>query len=106
MVRTVFDLLKNELLHRHRLLFLGDNLGVVLACCRSRARSFRLIAQLRKLSSLCFIMGIKISFRWIPSQLSSSDSASHVYEEGPVKYDVLKHLDIIHELQESQHTHV
>ena len=50
-------------------------------------------------------MGIKISFRWILSELSSFDLASRVYEEGPVKFDVLEHLDIIHELQEGR-THV
>ena len=96
-VRAAFDLLKYEHMHRHRLLFLGDNMGVVLACCRSRARSFRFIVQLRKLASFSFIMGVKISFRWIPSELNSSDLASRVYEEGPLKYDILEHLDSVFE---------
>ena len=96
-VRAAFDLLKYEHMHRHRLLFLGDNMGVVLACCRSRARSFRFIVQLRKLASLSFIMGVKISFRWIPSELNSSDLASRVFEEGPLKYDILEHLDSVFE---------
>ena len=87
------------------MLLLGDNLGVVPACCRSRARSFRFIVQLRNMSSLCFIMDLQISFRWIPSELNSSDLASRVYEEGPVKFDVLEHLDSIHKCK-SVRTHM
>ena len=107
-VRAVFDLLKYEHMHRHRLLFLGDNMGVVLACCRSRARSFRFIVQLRKLAALCWIMGVRISFRWIPSELNSSDLASRAFDEGPEKTDILAYLDTIFPedvLAQSQFSH-
>ena len=77
-----------------RHLFLGDNMGVVLACSRSRARPFKLIVQLRKLCALGLIMNIKVYFRWTPSELNSSDKASRILEiEGPMKQDILAHLD-------------
>ena len=60
-------------------------MGVVLSCSRSRSRSFKFIVQLRKLAALCFIMHIKIYFRWIPSELNSSDKASRLYEQGIMK---------------------
>ena len=37
-VKAVFDLLKFPHVHRRRLLYLGDNMGVVLSCARSRSR--------------------------------------------------------------------
>ena len=92
-VKAVFDLLRFPHVHRHRLVFLGDNMGVVLACVRSRSKSFKFIVQLRKLAGLCWIMGIKIYFRWIPSELNSSDLASRVFDSGPEALDMLAVLD-------------
>ena len=77
-----------------RHLFLGDNMGLVLACSRSRARPFKSIVELRKLCALGLIMNIKVYFRWIPSELNSSDKACRILEiEGPMKQDILAHLD-------------
>ena len=70
-VKAVFDLLKFPHVHHHRLVFLGDNMGVVLSCARSRSRSFKFIVQLRKLCSSCLIMNIKVHFKWVPSELNS-----------------------------------
>ena len=94
--KAVFDLLKypHTQTHNMRHLFLGDNIGVVLACLRSRARPFKYIVQLRKLCALGLIMNIKVYFYWIPSELNSSDKASRILEiEGPMKQDILAHLD-------------
>ena len=39
-------------------------------------------------------MNIKLYFRWIPSELMSADEASRILEiEGPLKRDILAHLD-------------
>ena len=51
-VKAVFDPLQFPHVHHHRLLFVGDNMGVVISCARSRSRSFKFIVQLRKLCSL------------------------------------------------------
>ena len=73
-VKAVFDLLKFPHVHHHRLLFLGDNMGVVFSYARSRSQSFKFIVQLRKICSLCLIVNIKVHFRLIPSK---SLSLSH-----------------------------
>ena len=92
--KAVFDLLKYPHTYNMRHSFLGDNMGIVWACSRSRARPFKLIVQLRKLCALGLIMNIKVYFRWIPSELNSSDKASRILEiQGLAKQDMLAHLD-------------
>ena len=51
-VKAVCNFRKLPHVHHHCLLFLGDNMGVVLSCARSRSRSFKFIVHLRKICSL------------------------------------------------------
>ena len=74
-VKAVFDSLKFPHVHNQRHLFLGDNMGVVLACARARSKSFKFIVQLRKLCALSLISNIRVYFRWIPSEINLSDKA-------------------------------
>ena len=92
MLRQFSIFLKYPHVQHHRLLFLGDTMGVVLSCARSRSRSSKFILQLRKLCSLCLIMNVKVHFRWIPAELNSSDLASRTFEEGPLKHYILQCL--------------
>ena len=69
--RTVSDL---------RVLILGDNLGVVLAFGRSRARKFELLIQIRRLVSLGLARGIRFYYRWVPSEFNSADFGSRLFD--------------------------
>ena len=101
-VKAVFDLLKFLHVHHHRLLLLGGNMGVVVSCAPSLSRSFKLIVQLRKFCSLCLIMNIRVHFGWIPSEFNSSDLASRIFEEGPLKNDMLQFLGEQYNLRNSK----
>ena len=56
-----------------RFLFLSDNMSVVLAFSRSRARDFKLLCQVRKFAGYLLAKGNRASVRWVPSELNSSD---------------------------------
>ena len=101
-VDAVFDRLKFPHVHHHRLLFLGDNMAVLLSCAHSRSRSFKFSVQLRKLCNLCLIINVKVHSRWIPSELNSSDLASCMFEEGPPNHDILHFVDAQYNLRSSK----
>jgi hypothetical protein len=52
-----------------RVLILGDNLGVILAFSRRRARDFKLLVQIRRLVAIGLARGIRFHVRWIPVNL-------------------------------------
>ena len=59
---------------------MSDNLSVVLAFARSRAREFRLITQIRRMCASSLARNIRFYFRWIPSELNSGDFGSRRYD--------------------------
>lgn len=61
---------------RTRQLFLLDSMSLVLCLCRGRSRSFSALVQLRRFFSYALARDILPSFRWIPSELNSSDAPS------------------------------
>ena len=63
-----------------RSLFLGDNLAMVLAFERCRARDYKLLVLIRRMCAWCLARGLRARFRWVPSELNNSDSASRKYE--------------------------
>ena len=63
-----------------RMLFLGDNLGCILALSRSRAKDYHLLVQVRKVAAWCLARGVRISFRWIPSEWNTADDPSRLAE--------------------------
>ncbi|CAK0810365.1 unnamed protein product, partial [Prorocentrum cordatum] len=72
-----------------RVLLLGDNMSVILACERFRARSFGLLVQIRRIAAYALARGVRFGFRWHPSELNSSDAGSRIYDPN---YDSTKDL--------------
>ena len=66
---------------RIRQLFLLDNMSLVLCLSRGRARSFEVLVVIRKIYSYCMARGVRPYFRWIPSELNSSDDPSRLRDE-------------------------
>ncbi|CAE7388043.1 unnamed protein product [Symbiodinium sp. CCMP2592] len=62
-----------------RLLFLSDNMGVVLAFARSRSGQYGLLQQIRKANAYLLACNISASYRWLPSELNSSDEGSRLH---------------------------
>ena len=61
-------------------LFLGDNLGCVLAVDRARAGTYELLVVIRKLAAICIQHEVRLHIRWIPSERNASDKASRFYD--------------------------
>ena len=59
-----------------RLLFLVDNMAVCLCFSRYRAKSFGLLAIIRKFAALSLAKHIYPAIRWIPSERNTSDAPS------------------------------
>ena len=68
-----------------RQLFLLDNMSLTLALERSRSRQYGLLRQVRVFNAYCIARGIQPSFRWIPSELNSSDEPSRFGTDEPSK---------------------
>ena len=64
-------------------------MSVILACERYRARSFGLLVQIRRIAAYALARGVRLSFRWHPSELNSSDAGSRIYDPN---YDASKDL--------------
>ena len=75
-----------------RILILCDNLAVVLAACRYRARDFKLFVILRRIASLALARDLRISFRWIPSEYNTADDDSRWHS---AYHDNIKGLTLI-----------
>ena len=67
--------------HHHRQLLLADNMSVVLAFSRGRSKNFNLLVHIRRLYAYCLAKGLKPYFRWIPSELNSSDEPFRRWEK-------------------------
>ena len=59
-----------------RVLLLGDNLAVVMAFCRYRAREDGLLVHVRRVASIALSRGISSHVRWIPNESNSGDEGS------------------------------
>ena len=63
-----------------RILFLTDSTSCALACERRRARNFKLLLQIRKLTALCLCHQIECHVRWIASESNCSDDPSRRHD--------------------------
>ena len=59
---------------------LVDNMSVVLAMSRYRAKTFKLLVMIRRLASIALARGIRFHLRWIPSEFNYSDEGSRRYD--------------------------
>jgi hypothetical protein len=70
----ISDRLANiKYLSDQRILILNDNLAVVLAFSRRRARDFKLLLQVRRIAAVSLAKDFRFAFRWIPSELNVAD---------------------------------
>ena len=92
--RTVLKGVKRVLLtrfgHDMRQLVLCDNMSVVLAIERCRAKNFKLLCVIRKIAAFCFARNVHLAIRWIPSELNVSDEPSRL--SGPEESKLLVDL--------------
>ena len=63
-----------------RVLILGDNLVVILAFGRSRARDFGLLCQVRRACACALAHDLKVSYHWLPSELNSADEGRRIFQ--------------------------
>eukprot|EP00959_Pyramimonas_sp_CCMP1952_P368170 7712305-Pyramimonas_sp.AAC.1 len=56
-----------------RQVILSDNMSVLLSLSRSCAKDFALLVQVRRFQAYCLAMNLKVSVRWIPSELTPAD---------------------------------
>ena len=59
-----------------RVLVLNDSMAVVLALGRCRARSYGLLREVRRTAAACLALGIRLSIRWVPSELNSANEGT------------------------------
>ena len=81
LVKSLRKIANSNFGHDIRQLLLTDNMSACLAFDRSRARSYRLLQQVRKFSSYCLSRNIYCSVRWVPSELNRSDEPSRVHSD-------------------------
>ena len=62
------------------MLFLVDNMAVCLCFSRYRAKSFGLLAIIRKFAALSLAKHIYPAIRWIPSERNSADASSRYFD--------------------------
>ena len=67
--------------HGKRCLFLGDNLGLVLALQKGRCSCFPLLKLLRRTAAELLASGIVAYFRWVPSEYNFADRISRLWED-------------------------
>jgi len=79
--------------HSLRQLLLCDNMSVVLAVERFRAKNFKLLVIIKEIAAICFARNIHLAIRWIPSELNVSDEPSRIFEPG--SSDLL--VDLLHD---------
>ena len=89
--------------HHHAnclLLMLIDNMSVCLAFERRRSKNLRVLACIRRVSAISFLLGLRVSYRWVASEANSSDRPSRHVD--PVdttavtdKPDLLDYADVV-----------
>ena len=96
-----------------RVLVLNDSMAVVLALGRCRARSFGLLREVRRTAAVCLALGIRLSIRWIPSELNSADEGTRTEDLGvAASNNLLEQLAILHadisrdDADDSQSAHI
>ena len=67
--------------HNQRWLFLNDNLGVVLALEKGRARCPGLMSSCRRMAAHSVACGIFARVRWVASELNPSDHDSRLWQK-------------------------
>ena len=65
-----------------RVLLLTDNMSCCLIFERRRCKNFRTLCLVRQLTALSIVFGVKVYFRWIPSEVNVSDEPSRYYAPG------------------------
>eukprot|EP00439_Symbiodinium_sp_Y106_P076622 s190_g15.t2 len=66
--------------HDVRQLALCDNLAAVLTFERCRSRNYKVLKILRQFGAYCFARNVRVSVRWIPSELNIADEGSRLAE--------------------------
>ncbi|CAK0891104.1 unnamed protein product [Prorocentrum cordatum] len=68
-----------------RQLILSDNMSVVVSFNRSRAKEFALLVQVRRFQAYCLARNLKVSVRWVLSELNPADYGSRVFDKKGAK---------------------
>ncbi len=76
LLRSLQVLVSVHRVRDRRILCLSGNMSCVLAFERRRARNFRLLVQIRKLTAICLCHNIRFHVRWIASESNCSDDPS------------------------------
>ena len=71
--------------HGQRVLILNDNMGVVLAVMKGRCSSFSLLCLLRRIWAHSLASGVRLSVRWVASELNVADRDSRAWEKASRK---------------------
>ncbi|CAK0810350.1 unnamed protein product, partial [Prorocentrum cordatum] len=78
--------------HDGRALLLCDNMAVVLALSRSRARDFKLPTMIQRAAACSFGRGTRFSYTWIPSEFNSSDERGKSFSKEYERDKCVTHL--------------
>jgi len=78
-------LVSSKKLSNCRILCLIDNMSVCLSYERRRTKKFAVLRAIREISAWATVLGIRVSFRWVPSEINPSDDGSRVFQpDGPL----------------------
>ena len=80
-IQSIRHLTRSTQNFNQRHLHLGDNLGMVLAFDRGRAKSVQLLFCCRKACAYSVASGCSFSHRWIPSEFNAADGPSRLWEK-------------------------
>ena len=76
LVMTIRRLAVTTFGHDLKQVTLVDNMSVCLSFDRSRAQNFLLLNQTRRFSSYLLSRNLRVTVRWIPSELNTADGPS------------------------------
>ena len=77
---TVIRLAQFGVVRNMRVIVINDNLGLVLCMDRSRAKSFKVLLQVRRVAACALARNLRIVVRWVPSERNSADAPSRVFQ--------------------------
>ena len=75
-LRALKDRLSDVAAWDRRHLFLGDNLGLILALSKGRCRDPALVMLMRRAAALVLLTGAVAVTRWLPGELNAADEDS------------------------------